>query len=51
MIEWICGFLIVLFTAPVILSGIMSCFVDERKNHADNNKGQKNNNRRWDWGS
>ena len=50
MIEWICGTIIVLFTFPVILSGILSSLMDGGTN-ANNNKRQKNNNRRWDWGS
>lgn len=47
MIEWIAGTIILIFVAPVILSGIMSCFIDLRsKGNANNNKGQANNNRR-----
>jgi hypothetical protein len=48
MIEWIAGTIILIFVAPVILSGIMSCFIDLRsKENANNNKRQANNNRRW----
>ena len=46
MIEWICGTIIVLFTFPVILSGILSSLMDGGTN-ANNNKGRrKNTNRR-----
>ena len=47
MIEWIAGTIILIFVAPVILSGIMSCFIDLRsKENANSNKRQTNNNRR-----
>lgn len=47
MIEWIAGTIISIFVAPVILSGIMSCFIDLRsKGNANYNKRQANNNRR-----
>lgn len=47
MIEWIAGTIILIFVTPVILSGLMSCFIDLRsKGDANNNKKQTNNNRR-----
>lgn len=47
MIEWIAGTIILIFVTPVILSGLMSCFIDLRsKEYANNNKKQTNNNRR-----
>ena len=47
MIEWIAGTIIMMFVIPVVLSGIMSCFIDLRsKEDANNNKRKTNNNRR-----
>lgn len=47
MIEWIAGTIIMVFVIPVVLSGIMSCFIDLRsKEDANNNKRKTNNNRR-----
>lgn len=47
MIEWIAGTIIMVFVIPVVLSGIMSCFIDLRsKENANNNKRKTNNNRR-----
>lgn len=47
MIEWIAGTIISIFVLPVILSGLMSCFIDLRsKGNANNNKRKTNNNRR-----
>lgn len=48
MIEWIAGTIIMVFVIPVVLSGLMSCFIDLRsKGDANNNKRKTNNNRRW----
>ena len=47
MIEWIAGTIILIFVTPVVLSGLMSCFIDLRsKENANNNKRKTNNNRR-----